>query len=82
MVEYLLELPLKADVALIAGQTADKFGNIEYFGATRNFNQLMATAAETVIAEVEEVVEVGELDANHVVTPGIFVTHLVNGGAK
>ena len=81
-VEYLLELPLKADVALIAGQTADKFGNIEYFGATRNFNQLMATAADTVIAEVEEVVEVGELDANQVVTPGIFVTHLVNGGAK
>jgi len=81
-VEYLLELPLKADVALIAGQTADKFGNIEYFGATRNFNQLMATAADTVIAEVEEVVEVGELDANQVVTPGIFVTHLVKGGAK
>lgn len=81
-VEYLLELPLKADVALIAGQTADKFGNIEYFGATRNFNQLMATAAEVVIAEVEEIVEVGELDANHVITPGIFVTHLINGGAK
>jgi acetate CoA/acetoacetate CoA-transferase alpha subunit len=81
-VEYLLELPLKADVALIAGQTADKFGNIEYFGATRNFNQLMATAADIVIAEVEEVVEVGELDANQVVTPGIFVTHLVKGGAK
>ncbi|WP_409228411.1 acetate CoA-transferase subunit alpha [Gudongella sp. SC589] len=80
-VEYLLELPLKADVALIAGQTADKFGNIEYFGATRNFNQLMATAAEVVIAEVEEIVEVGELDPNQVVTPGIFVTHLVNGGA-
>jgi acetate CoA/acetoacetate CoA-transferase alpha subunit len=81
-VEYLLELPLKADVALIAGQIADKFGNIEYFGATRNFNQLMATAADLVIAEVEEIVEVGELDPNQVVTPGIFVTHLVNGGAK
>jgi acetate CoA/acetoacetate CoA-transferase alpha subunit len=81
-VEYLLELPLKADVALIAGQTADKFGNIEYFGATRNFNQLMATAADLVIAEVEEIVEVGDLDPNQVVTPGIFVTHLVDGGAK
>jgi acetate CoA/acetoacetate CoA-transferase alpha subunit len=81
-IQYLLELPLKADVALIAGQTADKFGNIEYFGATRNFNQLMATAADLVIAEVEEIVEVGELDPNQVVTPGIFVTHLVNGGAK
>jgi acetate CoA/acetoacetate CoA-transferase alpha subunit len=81
-VEYILELPLKADVALIAGQTADKFGNIEYFGATRNFNQLMATAADVVIAEVEEIVEVGDLDPNQVVTPGIFVTHLVDGGAK
>lgn len=81
-VEYLLERPLKADIAIIAAQTADKFGNLEYFGATRNFNHLMATAAEVVIAEVEEIVEVGELDPNHVVTPGIFVTHLVNGGAN
>ncbi|MGM0396908.1 MAG: acetate CoA-transferase subunit alpha [Bacillota bacterium] len=81
-VDYLLELPLKADFALIAGQTADKFGNIEYFGATRNFNQLMATAADVVIAEVEEIVEVGEMDPNNVVTPSIFVTHLVDGGAK
>jgi acetate CoA/acetoacetate CoA-transferase alpha subunit len=81
-VEYLLELPLKADVALIAAQTADKFGNLEYYGATRNFNALMAPAADIVIAEVEEIVEVGELDPNHVVTPGIFVTHIVNGGAN
>jgi len=81
-VEYLLERPLKADIAIIAAQTADKFGNLVYFGATRNFNHLMATAADIVIAEVEEIVEVGELDPNHVVTPGIFVTHLVNGGAN
>lgn len=80
-VDYLLELPLKADVALIAGETVDKYGNIVYFGATRNFNELMATAAEIVIVEAEEVKEVGELDANDVVTPGIFVTHIVNGGA-
>ena len=80
-IEYLLERPLKADIAIIAAQTADKYGNLEYFGATRNFNQLMATAAEIVIAEVEAIVEVGDLDPNHVVTPGIFVTHLVNGGA-
>ena len=80
-VEYLLELPLKADVALIAGETVDRLGNIVYFGATRNFNELMATAAEIVIVEAEEVKKVGELDANDVRTPGIFVTHIVNGGA-
>lgn len=81
-VEYLLEKPLRADVALIAAQKADEYGNLVYFGATRNFNNLMATAAETVIVEVEEVVEVGELDPNEVVTPGIFVSHIVNGGDK
>ena len=80
-VEYLLELPLKADVALIAGETVDRLGNIVYFGATRNFNELMATAAEIVIVEAEEVKKVGELDANDVRTPGIFVNHIVNGGA-
>jgi acetate CoA/acetoacetate CoA-transferase alpha subunit len=80
-IEYLLELPLKADVALIAGETVDTYGNIVYFGATRNFNELMATAADIVIVEAEEVKQVGELDANDVVTPGIFVTYIVNGGA-
>lgn len=81
-VEYLLELPLKADVALIAGETVDKFGNVKYYGATRNFNDLMAPAADITIVEAEEVVEVGELDPNDVVTPGIFVNYIVNGGAK
>ncbi len=81
-VEYLLEKPLKADVALIAGQKVDKFGNIVYFGATRNFNTLMATAAETVIVEASEIVEVGDLDPNDVVTPGIFVDYIVDGGAN
>jgi acetate CoA/acetoacetate CoA-transferase alpha subunit len=81
-VEYLLEKPLRADVALIAAQTADEFGNLVYFGATRNFNNIMATAADIVIAEVEEIVAVGEIDPNHVVTPGIFVSHIVNGGEK
>ncbi len=79
---YLLELPLRADVALIAGHTVDKFGNIVYRGATRNFNTLMATAADTVIVEAEEVVEMGELDPNDVVTSGIFVNYIVNGGDK
>lgn len=79
---YLLEKPLRADVALIAGETVDKLGNIVYYGATRNFNQLMAAAADVVIVEAEKVVEVGELDPNDVVTPGIFVNYIVNGGDK
>ena len=77
---YLLELPLRADVALIAGHTVDKFGNIVYHGATRNFNNLMATAADLVIVEAEEIVEVGAIEPNHVVTPGIFVDYIVGGG--
>lgn len=80
--EYLLELPLKADVALIAGHKVDKFGNIVYRGATRNFNTLMATAADLVIVEAENVVEVGEIDQNDVVTPGLFVDYIVDGGDK
>ncbi|HHX12702.1 MAG TPA: 3-oxoacid CoA-transferase subunit A [Clostridiales bacterium] len=79
---YLMEMPLKADLALIAGETVDKFGNIVYYGATRNFNSLMATAADTVIVEAEKVVEVGDLDPNHVVTSGIFVKYIVDGGGK
>ena len=79
---YLLEKPLRADVALIAGETVDEFGNIVYYGATRNFNQLMATAADLVIVEANNVVEVGEIDPNDVVTPGIFVDYIVNGGDK
>lgn len=81
-ITYLLEKPLWADVALIAGETVDLYGNIVYYGATRNFNNIMASAADVVIVEAEHVVEVGEIDPNHVVTPGIFVTHIVNGGAK
>lgn len=79
---YLLEMPLRADVALIAGETADEFGNIVYYGATRNFNTLMATAADMVIVEAENVVKVGDLDPNDVVTSGIFVKYIVNGGDK
>lgn len=80
--EYLLELPIRADIALIAGETVDKYGNIVYFGATRNFNHLMATAADIVIVEAEKVVEVGDLDPNDVVTPGIFIDYIVDGGAN
>ena len=77
--EYLLELPLKADVALIKAYKADKAGNLVYRCAARNFNPLMATAATVVIAEVQQIVEIGEIDPDEVMTPGIFVNYLVQG---
>lgn len=77
--DYLLEKSLKADFALIRGSVADEFGNIIYNEATRNFNPMMATAAEHVIAGTCEIVKVGEIDPNHVVTPGIFVDAIVGG---
>jgi acetate CoA/acetoacetate CoA-transferase alpha subunit len=77
---YILELPLKADVALIRGYRADRYGNLVYFGTNRNFNPAMATAADLVIAEVDAILEVGELDPNDVVTPGILVDILVLKG--
>lgn len=76
-VQYLLEKPLKADVALLLGSKVDKKGNIYYNEATRNFNPMMATAAETVIVQAEELVEVGEIDPNCVMTPHIFVDYIV-----
>lgn len=78
--EYLLEKPMRADVALIYGTKVDRFGNIYYSGSTQNFNVLMATAADLVIVGAEEVVEIGELDPNYVRTPGIFVHHVVEEG--
>ena len=77
--DYLLEMPLKADFALIRGSITDKFGNTIYNGTTQTFNPMMATAAETVIVGACEVVEVGELDPNNVRTSGIFVDRIVEG---
>ena len=74
---HLLEYPLKADFALIKARVADRMGNLLYHGAARNFNPMMAMAAETTIVEVPQVVEVGELDPEHVVTPGIFIDRIV-----
>ncbi len=74
---YLLELPLKADVALIKAHKADTAGNLVYRRSARNFNPLMATAAQVTIAEVEQIVPVGALDPDEVVTPSIFVQYLV-----
>lgn len=79
---YLLEKPLKADVALIFGHKVDKKGNIVYRGATRNFNPLMALAADLVIVEAENLVEVGEISPDDVETPGILVDYIVDGGDK
>ncbi len=76
---YLLEKPLHADFALIKAWKADRKGNLIYRRSTRNFNPIMAMAADCVIAEVEEIVEVGEIDPDDVVTPGIFVDFLVRG---
>lgn len=77
--EYLIELPLKADVALIKAHKADRSGNLVYRRSARNFNPLMALAAEYVIAEVEEIVETGEIDPDEVMTPGILVDLIVQG---
>lgn len=78
-IEYLLEKPLRADVALIVGAKVDKKGNIRYSKATRNFNPIMATAADLVIVEADEIVEVGEIDPDDIMTPGIFVDYVVGG---
>ncbi|HBP63372.1 MAG TPA: branched-chain amino acid dehydrogenase [Desulfosporosinus sp.] len=75
--EYLLELPVRANVALLRAHKADKAGNLVYRRAARNFNPLMAMAADIVIAEVDHIVEVGEIDPDEVMTPGIFVDYLV-----
>ncbi len=77
--DYLLELPLRADFAFIRGSVTDKFGNTTYNGTTRNFNPLMAAAADHVIVGACNVVEIGEIDPNNVVTSGIYVDAIVGG---
>ena len=76
---YVLENPLHADFALIKGYRGDRLGNLVYRKTARNFNPVMATAGRITIAEVEELVEPGAIDPEHVVTPGIFVNHIVEG---
>ena len=77
--DYLLELPLRADVALIRASVCDGFGNIIYKATTSNFNPLMATAADYVVVGACEIVEVGQLEPEHVKTSGIFVDVIVGG---
>lgn len=74
---YVFERPLRAGFAFIKAWKADRAGNLMYHGASRNFNVPMATAADIVIAEVEEIVEVGAIPPDSVVTPGIFVDRIV-----
>lgn len=80
--QYLVEKPLRADIAVICGYQIDKSGNIWYKGSTRNFNMVMATAADLVIAEADHVVEIGTIEPENVVTSGVFVNYIVEGGRK
>ena len=76
---YLLERALKADVALVKARRGDRHGNLVNRKTARNFNPAMATAAKLTIAEVEELVEPGQLDPDHIVTPGVYVDRIVVG---
>ena len=75
--EFILEKPLRADVAFIKGSIGDKAGNLIYLGTTQNFNPLMAMAADLVVAEVDTLKEVGEITPERVHTPYIFVDYIV-----
>ena len=75
--DYLLEYPIRGDVALIRAHVADRMGNLVYRKTARNFGPVMATAAAVTIAQVSEIVEAGKLDPESVITPGIYVDRLV-----
>jgi 3-oxoadipate CoA-transferase alpha subunit len=75
--DYVLEHPIRADVALVKALRGDRWGNLVYRKAARNFNPIMATAAAITVAQVSEIVELGALDPEHIVTPGIHVTRVV-----
>ena len=77
---YVMEHALKADFALIKAWKGDKWGNLVYRKAARNFNPMMATAATVTIAEVEHLVEPGEIDGDLVHTPGVYVKRIIQGG--
>ncbi|MGE4233309.1 MAG: CoA transferase subunit A [Bacteriovoracia bacterium] len=74
--EYILEKPIKGDFALVKAWKADRIGNLVFRKTARNFNPMMATAAKTVIVEVEKIVELGELDPDQIHLPGIYVHRL------
>ncbi len=76
---YVLEMPLKADFAFVKAWQGDTTGNLVYRRTARNFNPMMATAATTTIAEVEQLLDAGGINADHVHTPGIFVKRIFQG---
>jgi acetate CoA/acetoacetate CoA-transferase alpha subunit len=78
--DYLLELPLRADIAIVKAYKADRSGNLIYRKSARNFNPLITMAADLVIVEAEEIVEVGELDPDNVMTPATLVDIIIEGG--
>lgn len=80
--QYLTQRPLRADVAIISGHKVDYAGNVWYKGTTRNFNQVMATAADCVIVEADHLVKNGVIEPENVMTPGILVDYIVKGGAQ
>lgn len=75
--DYVLEYPIHADFALIKAQQGDRWGNLVYRKTARNFGPIMAMAAKTTIAQVAEIVPLGALDPENIVTPGIFVQHVI-----
>jgi acetate CoA/acetoacetate CoA-transferase alpha subunit len=79
--DYLLETPLRADVALLYANKVDIEGNLSFHGATRNFNVFMGSAARISIVEAGEIIREGFMDPDHVVVPGVFVKYIVDGGA-
>lgn len=76
---YVLEKPIRGDIALVKAHTGDTYGNLIYRMTACNFNQPMATAATTTLAEVENLVPVGSLEPNHIHTPSIFVSYILKG---
>jgi 3-oxoacid CoA-transferase subunit A len=76
---YVFESPLRADFAFVRAWKGDRLGNLVYRKTARNFNPVMATAGRVTIAEVEHLVEPGEIDPDHVITPGIFVQYILKG---
>ena len=80
--DHVLEYPIRADVALISALRADRWGNLVYRETARNFGPIMAAAAATTVAQVDQIVPLGDIDPETVVTPGIFIDHVVAVGER
>ncbi|WP_249043168.1 CoA transferase subunit A [Cupriavidus pauculus] len=77
--DFLLELPIRADVALLHASRSDRAGNLQYRLSSRNFNPVVALAGEVVLAQADEIVEIGELDPDTIMTPAALVDGVVEG---